>query len=595
MSKPTTPAYEVHALAAHDRLMREQERLAEFIAQRGLSQRTVERFELGYVSKLPLNDGDGWTIPVRELEGGATVGIRTRKCGAVGAQRYRPWAAGEPAALFWALQDPASGGRVARLVLVAGEYDAMMLWQHGFDAVSIPGISTFKDEWVALLGRAERIYVLPDNQESERKVAASIVAKLGAQASLALWAADFSGKDVSDWFIAGRAAEALAALLVDNPPPEATPPPAAALAALRRQWMISARELNHLPPTQWLVAAELPSHALAFLIGASGVGKSFLALDYAMRVAQQAAVVYVVGERLDQFRPRLDAWLQHNGGGDERLFICPRAVDLLNEAEFNEFYAAIAPHHPQLVVVDTLARCTVGADENSAQMMGMAISRLQRIQEELGATVLVVHHLTKSGQWERGSSTLRAATDTVIVIRPERNNTISIKCDKQANDEPFKPRYRRLLAVAASCVLAEADDEALAEGKQYSETLQHKLLAILAAADTGAGLAADELVAQSGASRSAVFAHLNVLKNEGKIWQLRWGGRYTLNPPTQPPLPSPQPPLPNPQPTLLSPQPHQLSPQRGLGENLELLPISNERGGSTEVAGAQRAAQFLQH
>jgi len=504
--------------------MREEQLLAEFCAARGLEQRTVEQFSLGYVSKLPLNVGDGWTIPVRDVDSGETVGIRTRKCGAVGASRYRPWAAGEPAALFWALQGEFSGGRVARLILVAGEYDAMMLWQHGFDAVSIPGISTFKDEWVALLQRAERIYVLPDHQANEQAAAAKIVAKLGAKASLAAWPADFSGNDVSDWFLAGRGAAELAQLVVDSPPPPATPAPADhdAQQALRRLWLVPARALGQLPPLQWLLEGELPQRAFAFLLGPSGVGKSFLALDYAMRVAQQAAVVYVVAERLDHFRPRLDAWLQHYGGSDERLFICPRAVDLLNEDEFNEFYATIAPQQPQLLVVDTLARCTVGADENSAQMMGLAMRRLQRVQEELGATVLVVHHLTKSGRWERGSSAMRAATDTIIMMRQESSQSVSIKCDKQSNAEQFKPRYRRLQEVAASCVLVAAADEAAeqrAESDDHAERARPKLLELLALPQHAAGLTPEEMVTHSNVARTTLYRILSDLKQEGLVWQ----------------------------------------------------------------------------
>lgn len=54
-----------------------------------------------------------------------------------------------------------------------------------------------------------------------------------------------------------------------------------------RQWtIIHARELKNLPPLRWLIEKEIPENGLTVLFGESGVGKSFVALDYALRVAQ---------------------------------------------------------------------------------------------------------------------------------------------------------------------------------------------------------------------------------------------------------------------------------------------------------------------
>ncbi len=49
--------------------------------------------------------------------------------------------------------------------------------------------------------------------------------------------------------------------------------------------LVHADELDHLPPPSWLVEGEIPCNGLCALVGASGSGKSFATLDYALRIA----------------------------------------------------------------------------------------------------------------------------------------------------------------------------------------------------------------------------------------------------------------------------------------------------------------------
>jgi len=48
------------------------------------------------------------------------------------------------------------------LVLVEGEFKAVVLEQHGFAAVAIPGANQFKDKWTRLFQNVERVYVMLD-------------------------------------------------------------------------------------------------------------------------------------------------------------------------------------------------------------------------------------------------------------------------------------------------------------------------------------------------------------------------------------------------------------------------------------------------
>lgn len=97
----------------------------------------------------------------------------------------------------------------------------------------------------------------------------------------------------------------------------------------------------------------------------------------------------------------------------------------------------------RLVIIDTWAWATLGADENTAKDSGVSLGRLNHLRRQTGATVLTLHHSTKDGSSERGSSTLRAAMDTVINLS-EEGDRIVLTCEKQRNGPKFPPLRLRL-------------------------------------------------------------------------------------------------------------------------------------------------------
>src|SRR5438034_1345408 len=82
-----------------------------------------------------------------------------------------------------------------------------------------------------------------------------------------------------------------------------------------------------------------------------------------------------------------------------------------------------------LVGVDTLARCFVGGEENSAKDMGLFVAGLDRLRAATGAAVLVVHHTGRESGRERGSTALSGAVDTLMVIeRHPKDGSRWLKC-----------------------------------------------------------------------------------------------------------------------------------------------------------------------
>lgn len=216
-----------------------------------------------------------------------------------------------------------------------------------------------------------------------------------------------------------------------------------------KRWkIVHASELANLPPVRWLIKNEIPDHALTVIFGASGVGKSFVTLDYALRVAQGGNVVYMAGEGESGYDGRIKAWCRHHHKTDGGLYLCLGAVSLLDNGDLEEFiYETMETcKNPKLIVVDTLARSMLGGDENSSRDMAQFIARCDMLKQRFGCAVIVVHHTSKAGIWERGSGSLRGASDAMIRVSAE-DELIVIECSKAKDAQPFETMYRKLQPV----------------------------------------------------------------------------------------------------------------------------------------------------
>lgn len=228
----------------------------------------------------------------------------------------------------------------------------------------------------------------------------------------------------------------------------------------RRQRVYHCSELAALPPVRWLIDNEIPQLAFVVLFGPPEVGKSFLAIDYAERVAGHKPVAYVMGEGRSGYAHRHAAWLHHHKRQHGHLFFIDDAVQLMNPTELQLFIDDLKEIKPKFVVIDTLARCFDG-DENSAKDMGQFVRACDRIRQEFQCTVMVVHHSGKSTGGERGSSALRGAADTMIEIG-EDDNRIKVSCAKMKDGQHFTPYFLKRVDVIlepgiSSCVLLPAN------------------------------------------------------------------------------------------------------------------------------------------
>jgi hypothetical protein len=230
------------------------------------------------------------------------------------------------------------------------------------------------------------------------------------------------------------------------------------------------------PRPTYLVEDVFVQGTLAVLYGPAGAGKSFVALDIALSVVtgtswqghavQPGAVVYIAAEGGGGLAERVSAWMtaHHITTIDDAWYVL-EAMNLLDEGDVSACLAELTeiPVRPVLLIVDTLPRCLVGGDENSAKDMGRAVAALDRIRETLGCTVVVLHHTARHHDAERGSTALRGAADTMLALAKD-GDTVTITCDKQKDAAPSGDITLRLVPTGESCVLELAPDTSQTAG-----------------------------------------------------------------------------------------------------------------------------------
>ena len=203
------------------------------------------------------------------------------------------------------------------------------------------------------------------------------------------------------------------------------------------------------PPGEWLIKYVLPEADLVVLYGASGSGKTFVALDMAFCVAQglpwrghkakQGKVIIIAAEGAGGLGKRAKAYAKRHNINlqDVDIHVISAAPDMLDGEDIAEVLAEIKSHGDvALVIVDTLAQVTPGANENAGEDMGRALANLRLIREAAGATVMVVHHAGKDlSKGSRGWSGIKAAADAQIEVVRHENGQREIHLEKMKDGE----------------------------------------------------------------------------------------------------------------------------------------------------------------
>ena len=235
-------------------------------------------------------------------------------------------------------------------------------------------------------------------------------------------------------------------------------------------------------PMSWLVKGVLPMGELGILFGASGSGKTFVALDLAFCVARgvewrgrrvkQGRVVTIAAEGGAGIGKRADAYAQHHNfdlKSVSDMRVITAAPNFLDDDDISEVIAEIKNIGPvTLIVVDTLAQVSPGANENTSEDMSRVLSNVKLLHEATGAMVLLVHHAGKDlSKGSRGWSGIKGAADVQLEVLRHDNGDREIAIEKMKDGEDgvrwgFKLEVVELGIdfegdTVTSCVAVEAD------------------------------------------------------------------------------------------------------------------------------------------
>lgn len=290
-----------------------------------------------------------------------------------------------------------------------------------------------------------------------------------------------SARQVAEWHLRRQAAHT--AMQVLKASQDLSADPTALLGELdtiprrpSRLTLHTADQIADVPPPTWLVDGHL-QEGFGVIFGPWSAGKSFVAVDMAVAVAsgqrwwghpvQQGPVLYLSLEGVAGLAARIESACRARGVTMDGLHLSGDPVNLGNRTDVADVDQAVRQTGARLLIVDTWARATAGADENDNGSTGRAVEALDRIRARHGCTVLALHHARKGDSGDpRGAGSLPGAADSMWNVTKTAAGKIHVSSSKQKDGEDFRGltfalrsegRSATLQLIAAGKPRAEAD------------------------------------------------------------------------------------------------------------------------------------------
>jgi KaiC/GvpD/RAD55 family RecA-like ATPase len=317
--------------------------------------------------------------------------------------------------------------RGSHMILVEGETDTMALWQSAppearRQVIGLSGTGSFEKSGAAeLLADAKIVFVIFDNDDpyqskdaydSTERAWQTVRKRLGAKARRVTLPQGVN--DVAEFF--EKYGWPAFRVLLDK--------------ALEVHYPFNRLDLSGpLPEFDWLVPGLFAQGDIVLGAGDPGVGKSWLFLALAVAIAngdetflgmplgRAGRVLYIDQENpMVTARQRLAKLGITEAGQKNMHYLWYQGVKLDTEPE--RLYEHVELWQPELVVVDSLSRVHFKNENAQEDMNPLLNGGVYPLSRELGATVVLIHHLSKVGM-SRGSTAIPAAVDLEIGIQNE--------------------------------------------------------------------------------------------------------------------------------------------------------------------------------
>lgn len=171
------------------------ERVAPYLAARGITEQTARTFRLGFVAEPPVRGDDEYLgrLAIPYLTTGGPVDIRYRALRPGDEPKYksRP---GSHVRLFGVRSLTIHSDTI---VLCEGEIDCMTMHQMGVPAVGVPGANAWKDHWKLLFADYDNVLVVCDGDQAGREFGKSVAERIDGVQVIHLP----DGADINDMYV----------------------------------------------------------------------------------------------------------------------------------------------------------------------------------------------------------------------------------------------------------------------------------------------------------------------------------------------------------------------------------------------------------
>jgi len=189
---------------------------------------------------------------------------------------------------------------------------------------------------------------------------------------------------------------------------------------------------------EYLVKGWLIAHGVTALLAKRGTGKSTIALDLAMHLANDMdwwgtpimtgwKVIYICGEDDEGMILNVRAWAQHEDRGlppNDRFLVAKGIVKMTDKnvlgVRLEEMKEWVGQGERCLVILDTWARATSGASSNTQEEMDTAYENAELVANALNGPMLACFHPPKDGRMTiRGSAVQEDASSGIWELEKE--------------------------------------------------------------------------------------------------------------------------------------------------------------------------------
>jgi hypothetical protein len=306
-----------------------------------------------------------------------------------------------------------------------------------------------------------------------------------------------------------------------------------------------------------LIEGTLGAGAMCVLYGDSNSGKTFVAVGMAAAVGQgtewlgkqtvRGLVVYLASESPGSVETRLRAYQRYHGKQVPGFAIVRSPVNLFEgQADVTAIIALINQLEADygqavsLIIGDTLARLSVGANENSGEDMGVVVRNVDAIRSATGAAFVLIHHCGKdAARGARGWSGLRAATDTEIEVTANEATGLRVAEITKQRDLPGKGTRlgfrlevvnlgkNRWGADRGSCVAVPADAPARKEPARRKSEIAGAVLEAITRRGNGMDKKSLAQQLEDRYTRSSIYREIKKMVEQGRVTE---DGAYVFLP-----------------------------------------------------------------